>query len=270
MSFILEQYFYNKTKGFPLEEPKFAMFSFGCNHNEYDSFGIITNSFPMYVRVFPLRGGCQDGHCISKEGRYANLDSETRNKECPKIAWGFSAFLFCHLSVMIDGETYNRNYHNYIISNADDVNYHINETTVKDNYLSIIWNDYNKLHSGIKFRDVSEKSKCITFLKQHHKDERIFWKRTKPILKEYLCSSVNQKAGKLLYDYIEVITKQYRKEIKKRLNHIQYKWFYQAIRFIKKHIIKIASGFCVALIAYICKDFAVMLYQYICKLIINF
>ena len=267
MSFILEQNFYNKTKGFPLEDPLFAGFSFGCNLNEFDSFGIITNSFPMYVRVFPLKGGCQDGHCISKEGRYANLDSETRDKECPKIAWGFSAYLFSQLCIIVNGEIYNRKDHNYIINKNEDINYQIDEAEVKECYLNILWDDYKRFHSGTKFRNISEKRKRVSFLKQHINDEKLFWKQTESVLKAYLCTSTNQKASKLLYDSIEFITNQYLKEIKKQKNDLKYNWICRTKNFVKKHTIKIISGICAALLAYIYRDFAIMLYHYICKLI---
>lgn len=267
MTFISEQDFYNKTKGLPLEDIVFAGFSFGCNLNEFDSFGIILNSYPMYVRAFPLRGGCQDGHCISKEGRYANLDSKTRNKECPKIAWGFSAYLFSQLCIIVNGEVYNRKHHNYVINQDEDINYHIDETEAKNRYLNILWNDYKKFHSGTKYRNVSEKRKRISFLKQHINDEKVFWKQTESVLKTYLCPPTSQKASKLLYDSIEIITNQYLKEIKEQKNDLKYNWIYQTKDFVKKHIIKIISGFCAALLAYIYKDFAIMIYQYICKLI---
>lgn len=270
MSFILEQDYYNKAKGFSLEEPRFANFSFGCNSNDYDSFGVIYDSYPMYVRIFPLINGYQNGYSISKEGRYANLDSHTRDKECPKIAWGFSAYIFCHLFVIINNEVCNRKDCNYIIRDIEDINYYINETATKDLYLKLLWNDYNKIHSGIKYRGVSDKTKRIAFLKQHYNDEKLFWKRTEPILKDYLYSSVNQKAGKLLYDSIEIITKQYCKELKKRLNNIQYKWFYQTNAFLKKNTVKIFSGICAALLTYIYRDLAISLYQHISKLIDKF
>ncbi|MBR5929610.1 MAG: hypothetical protein IKZ93_06465 [Prevotella sp.] len=267
MSFILEQNFYNVIEGFPLENPIFAGFSIGYNLKEYDSYGIVTNSYPMYVRVYPLRGGCQDGHCISKEGRYANLDSNTRDKECPKIAWGFSAYLFDCLSVIVNGELHNKKLSNYVINRDSEVNFDIDETNAKKQYLNLLWNNYVQNHSGIKYRNISERIKRLAFLKQHINDERKFWKQTEPILKNYLCSAEKQKAGKLLYNSVKDITQQYCKEIKRQRIKIQYRWFYLIIGFVKKNTLKIISGSFAALLAYIYKDSAVALYHYICKLI---
>jgi len=270
MAIILEQDFYDHDKGFPLEDPVFARFSFGCNLNEYDSFGIVNNSYPMYVRIFPLRGGCQDGDSISEEGRYANLDSITRDKECPKIAWGFSAYLFDCFNVIANGERRNRKNYDYVISHDSDSNFDIDEINAKTHYLNLLWEDYRQTHSGIKYKDVSERSKKITFLRQHLNDEKRFWKQTEPVLKKYLISSANQIAGKLLYDSIEDITKQYFKQIKKQKNEIQYKWFYMTIGFVKKNTLKILYGFLAALFAYIYKDSAVVIYHYICRLLEKF
>lgn len=270
MSFILEQNFYNNAEGFPLEDPIFAGFSIGYNLKEFDSFGIIINSYPMYVRVYPLRGGCQDGHCISREGRYANLDSNTRDKECPKISWGFSAYLFDCLSVIINGELHNKKLSNSVISRDSEVNFDIDETNAKKQYLNLLWNNYIQNNSGIKYRNISERNKRLAFFKQHINDEKKFWKQTEPILKNYLCSTDYPKTGKLLYDSIEDISKKYCKLIKKQKNEIQYKWFYLTIGFVKKNTLKILYGFFTALFAYFCKDFAVAIYHYICRLIERF
>ena len=270
MSFILEQDFYNRTKGFPIEDPIFAGFSLGCSLGEFDSFGIITNSYPMYVRIFSLRGGCQDGHCISEGGRYANLDSFTRDKECPKIAWGFSAYLFDCLSVIINGELHNKKNSNYVISNDSEINFDLNEANAKKQYMNLLWNNYIQNNSGIKYRNISERNKRLAFLKQHINDEKKFWKQTEPILKKYLCSTDNQKAGRLLYDFVEDITQQYCMEIKRQYRIIQYRWFYQIIGFAKKNTLKILSGFFAAFLTYIYKDSAVALYHYICRLIERF
>lgn len=270
MSFILEHDFYNNDTGFHLENPVFASFSFGCNLEKYDSFGIITNSYPMYVRIYELRGGCQDGHCISPEGRYANLDSNTRDKECPKIAWGFSAYLFDCFSVITNGELHNRRNSNYVITHDSDANFDIDETNAKKHYLNLLWNNYIKNHSGLKYRNKTEREKRIAFLKQHINDEKIFWKQTVPILKNYLYSTENQKAGKLLFDSIEDITKQYCKEIKKQRNIVQYRWFYQIIRLVKKNTLKILSGIFATLLTYIYKDTIAALYHYICRLFEKF
>lgn len=270
MTIILEQDFYNHAKGFPLENPVFAGFSFGCNLNEYDSFGIVSNSYPMYVRIFPLRGGCQDGNCIFAEGRYANLDSDIRDRECPKVAWGISAYIFDCLNIIASGEIHNKHLTNYVISQDADVDFVIDEESAKNHYHKSLWDYYKQTHSGIKYRTMSEKGKRIAFLKQHIYDEKLFWKRTEPILRNYLCSRENQKVGKLLFDSIESITKQYYKEINKQRNIIQYRWFYQTIGFIKKHIIIIASSFCAVFLGYIYKNFAIALYHYICRLIERF
>ena len=241
MSFILEQNFFNRTKGFPLEDINFAGFSFGPNLEKFDSFGIISNSYPMYVRVYPLRNGCQDGHIISEDGDYANLDADIRDKEYPKVAWGFSAYLFDCFNVIIDGNIHNKKHNNYIMGSDEDVDFFIDEACAKKQYFDLLWNDYVRYHSGIKYRKITEKRKRISFLKQHLEDEKQLWKQTDPILKNYLLSSVNPKTGALLYNFIVDITKDYHNEIKKQKNKIHFRWIYNLIDYIKKNIIRILS-----------------------------
>ena len=267
MSFILEKDFYNKANGFPLEDIVFANISFKCNLERHDNIGIIVNSYPMYARIYPQIDGCQYGHNNSEDGEYANLDDTTRDMECPKLAWGFSAYLFGFYSVIDKGKLHSKKHTNIVISHDSDVNFDINETSTKNQYIKQLWEDYRQSHSGIKYRDVSERSKHISFLRQHIKDEKIFWKQTKPILKKYLFSSTNLEAGILLYNSVEDITKQYIKEIENRLCNIRYKWFYQTIRFVKRHILKFISGISVAVFTLIYRDVAIALYHYICKVI---
>lgn len=241
MSFILEQNFYDHSIGFPLEKIDIAGFSFGCNLKGHDSYGIITNSYPMYVRVFPLRDEGQYRYVISEECEYANLDSQTRDKDCPKIAWGISAYLFRCFSVISSGELYNRKYCNHIIKEDEDIDYYIDENEAKTQYLYLLWDNYKRNHSGIKYRKLSERNKRLTFLRKHLKDEKAFWKRTDILLKSYLLSSANVEAGELLYNSIKDITKHYCKEIKKKQYNIQYRWIYQLFVFIKKNLMNIFS-----------------------------
>ena len=242
MSFISEQDFYIQSKGFPLENLKFAGFSVGCGNNEFDSFGIVKNSYPMYVRIFPLRDKAQFSPNISIDGFYAKLDSNQRDKECPKIAWGFSAYLFGSLNVIDDGECYNRKHYAHPIYSNSDVDFSIDEVEAKRQYSNLLWEDYRKKYSGVRYRKHSEKNKRISFLEQHIEEEKSFWNKTEPVLKGYLLSSENPEAGKLLYDTIKDITIQYHKEIVKQKRLIHYSWFFKLIEFFKRNSLKIFSS----------------------------
>ena len=267
MSYILEQDFYIQSKGNPIEDPEFASYSFGENLEKYDSFALVRNSFPMYIRVFPYRNGHQYGYDgISGNGRYAKLDTQIRNRECPKIAWGVSAYiLYCH-SVIFNGKVCNLKGQNQVIQINSDTNFYIDEAKTRSTYLSILWEDYKQNHSGVKFRNKTEREKQIAFIKQHTKYEKIFWKRSKPTLTKYLCTSEESIAGKLLFHSVETISLQYLKELKSQIIHLRYEWLFIVLRFIKKHIIKFLLGMFASMLLLIYQDLSSKIIDYLRKL----
>lgn len=266
MSYILEQDFYLQSKGNPIENLEFASYSFGDNLDKYDSFALVCNSFPMYIRVFPLRNGHQYGDGISENGRYAKLDTQTRDKECPKIAWGVSAYiLYCH-SIITNGKVCNLRGHNQVIQINSDINFYIDEAKTKSTYFTLLWEDFKQNHSGVKFRNKTEREKRIAFIKQHTKYEKIFWKRSKPALINYLCTSNESIAGKLLFHSVETISLQYRKELMIQFIHLRYEWLFIVLRFIKKHIIKFLLGLFAFILPLIYQNLSTTIIDYLRKL----
>lgn len=172
-----EEEFYNDN-GWPTESLSYCFYRF-YNGNEteygedYDQFAIVDNALYPYIRLTEKRGMCQSPcggmSIIATDGSFAKKSDEERDKECPKIAWGFAA-------VFLSGLRYDTEQKDYVL--LKDKNRLIME--FYDKYLQI----YLECHDGLKYSKISDKQKELDFLVEHKRIIRELWEKSTP-LKRY-------------------------------------------------------------------------------------
>ena len=201
-----EEDFY-KDNGWPTESLRYCKYRF-YNGNvteygeDYDQFALVDNALYSYIRLTQKRGMCQSPcggmSIIATDGSFARKSDEERDKECPKIAWGFAAvFLSCLC--------YDMEQKDYVLLKD------MNRLTMEyyDKYLQI----YLQNHNGLKYSKLSNEQKEIDFLSEHERLIRELWEKSTP-LKRY--PDLFDYAGDAEKDY-ENLLKARKLEVEKQL-----------------------------------------------------
>ena len=111
---------------------------------------------------------CGGMSIIVTNGSFARKSEEERDKECPKIAWGFAAmFLSCL--------RYDIKQKDYVL--LKDKNRLIME--YYDKHLQI----YLQNHNGLMYSKISDKQKELDFLAEHKRLIRELWEKSTPLKK---------------------------------------------------------------------------------------
>lgn len=172
-----EEDFY-KDGGWPSESLSYCSYKFYTGNEteygeDYDQFVLVDNALYPYIRLTEKRGMCQSP-CggmlfIATDGSFARKSEEERDKECPKIAWGFAAVFLSCLRYDIEQK-------DYVL--LKDKNRLIKEYYGK--YLQI----YLQNHNGLKYSKISDEQKELDFLVEHKRLMRELWDKSTP-LKRY-------------------------------------------------------------------------------------
>lgn len=200
-----EEDFY-KDNGWPTESLSYCSYRF-YNGNEteygedYDQFALVDNALYPYLRLTEKRGMCQSPcggmSTIATDGSFAKKSNEERDKECPKIAWGFAAVFLSNLR-------YDMEQKDYVL--LKDKNRLIME--YYDTYLQI----YFQNHNGLKYSKVSNGQKELDFLAEHEVVIHKLWVRSTPLQKYTL-----------LYKYASDAESEYEEFLKARRMDVQKK-----------------------------------------------
>ena len=203
-----EEDFY-KDNGWPSESLSYCSYRF-YNGNEteygedYDQFALVDNALYPYIRLTEKRGMCQSPcggmSIIATDGSFARKSEEERDKECPKIAWGFAAVFLSNLR-------YDMNQKDYVL--LKDGKMLIMEYYGK--YLQI----YLQNHNGLKYSKISDEQKELDFLTEHETVIRELWMKSTP-LKTYT----------KLYEYAADAESEYEDFLKARKIEVQKKIVY--------------------------------------------
>lgn len=200
-----EEDFY-KDEGWPSESLSYCSYRF-YNGNEteygedYDQFALVDNALYPYIRLTEKRGMCQSPcggmSIIATDGSFARKSEEERDKECPKIAWGFAAMFLSCLRYDIEQK-------DYVL--LKEKNRLIMEYYGK--YLQI----YLQNHNGLKYSKISDEQKELDFLIEHETVIHELWMKSTP-LKKYT----------MLYEYAADAESEYEDFLKVRKVEVQKK-----------------------------------------------
>lgn len=114
MELYKEEDFYI-DKGWPPEEYHYCDFVLPVGSitecgPDYDQFLLVVNALHPYLRLSKKRGSsqypCGLSTSPSTDGWFASSSDEERNKQCPKIAWGMSAWYIAYLSYSTKQQDY--------------------------------------------------------------------------------------------------------------------------------------------------------------------
>lgn len=150
-----EEDFYN-DKGWPSERLVYSKYILNIVGDDYDQFILVVNAEYPYIRLSPKRGNCQfpcgGSSAIATDGNFARKDDAEREKECPKIAWGFVAIYLLNLR-------YDR---------KQDAFVELKERSIVirdyyDKYLKM----YLDNHNGLKYSKLSMEQKELDFIAEH-------------------------------------------------------------------------------------------------------
>lgn len=168
-----EEDFY-KDNGCPSEELRYCCYKFYLSDesDDYDQFALVVNALYPYIRLTEKRGNCQSpcGHSsvIATDGTFARKSDAERDKECPKIAWGFAAVFISELK-------YDNLQKDYVALKE------------REGLISSYYNKYLQLylqnHNGLKYRNISVEQKELAFLEEHEVVIRTLWEQTIPLKK---------------------------------------------------------------------------------------
>lgn len=194
---------YYKDNGWPSETLKYSDYCFYNGHiteygEDYDQFALVDNALYPYIRLTEKRGKCQSpcGHSsvIATDGTFARKSEAERNKDCPKIAWGFAAVYLINLK--------------YDKKQEDYVELKDRSTLIKEyynRYLQI----YLDNHSGLKFSKLSLEQKELNYLNEHEPVIKGLWEKSTP-LKKY----------PVLFEYASEAESDYERFLQERRNVI--------------------------------------------------
>lgn len=207
---IMEDYYneedFYKDSGWPTEHFCFCNYRFPMGMNpewgeDYDKFILITNALYPYIRLSRKRGQYQSpcglATVVAPENSYAKQSDDERDKECPKIAWGFAAIFIADLR--------------YDDGQEDFVPFKGIDRLVREyynKYLMIYMNN----HNGLRFSKISNEQKELDFLAEHETIIRNLWDKSVP-LKKYT----------LLYKYATEAESEYECFLKTRNMEIRKK-----------------------------------------------
>ncbi len=178
MSELYKEEDFYKDEGWPTEEFSYCEYKFHQGDDpewgeDYDQFVLVVNALYPYIRLTKKRGQHQSpcGHMsvVAREGHFAQKSDEEREKECPKIAWGFAA-------VFISELRYDNQQKDYVpLKDRDGLfrNYY-------NKYLQL----YLQNHSGLKYLNVTNDQKELDFLGEHEIIISALWEKSES-LKNY-------------------------------------------------------------------------------------
>lgn len=198
-----EEDFY-KDNGWPSESLSYCRYIFYTGNEteygeDYDQFVLVDNALYPYIRLTEKRGMCQSPcggmSIIATDGSFARKSEEERNRECPKIAWGFAAMFLSCLRYDIKQKDY------VLLKDKDEL---IMEYYGK--YLQI----YLQNHNGLKYSKISDEQKELDFLIEHETIIHELWVKSTP-LKKYA----------VLYEYATDAESEYEDFLKSRKIEVQ-------------------------------------------------
>lgn len=176
---------------------------------DYDQFILVVNAEYPYIRLSPKRGNCQypcgGSSLIATDGSFAKKDDAEREKECPKIAWGFVAIYLLNLR-------YDRKQDDFV---------ELKERSIVirdyyDKYLKM----YLDNHNGLKYSKLSMKQKELDFIAEHEVIIRELWGRSTPLAKY-----------PALFEYAKSAEKDYEAYLPCRKNEVLKKMIEQKVIF---------------------------------------
>lgn len=200
-----EEDFY-KDNGWPSESLSYCSYKFYIGNEteygeDYDQFVLVDNALYPYIRLTEKRGMCQSPcggmSIIATDGSFARKSEEERDRECPKIAWGFAAMFLSCLRYDIEQK-------DYVL--LKDMNRLIMDYYGK--YLQI----YLQNHNGLKYSKISDEQKELDFLNEHETVIHELWVKSTP-LKKYT----------MLYEYAAEAESDYEDFLKARKVEVQNK-----------------------------------------------
>ena len=192
-----EEDFY-KDEGWPSERLVYSKYILNIIGEDYDQFILVVNAEYPYIRLSPKRGNCQfpcgGSSVIATDGSFARKDDAEREKECPKIAWGFAAIYLLNLR-------YDRKQDDFV---------ELKERSIVirdyyDKYLKM----YLDNHNGLKYSKLSMKQKELDFIAEHEVIIRGLWERSTrlakyPVLFEYAKGAEKDYEAYLAYRKTEI------------------------------------------------------------------
>ena len=201
-----EEDFY-KDEGWPSERLVYSKYILNIIGEDYDQFILVVNAEYPYIRLSPKRGNCQypcgGSSLIATDGSFAKKDDAEREKECPKIAWGFVAIYLLNLR-------YDRNQDDFV---------ELKERSIVirdyyDKYLKM----YLDNHNALKYSKLSMKQKELDFIAEHEEIIRELWGRSTPLAKypalfEYAKSAEKDYEAYLACSKNEVLKKMIEQEV---------------------------------------------------------
>ena len=201
-----EEDFY-KDKGWTSERLVYSKYILNIIGEDYDQFILVVNAEYPYIRLSPKRGNCQypcgGSSLIATDGSFAKKDDAEREKECPKIAWGFVAIYLLNLR-------YDRKQDDFV---------ELKERSIVirdyyDKYLKM----YLDNHNALKYSKLSMKQKELDFIAEHEEIIRELWGRSTPLAKypalfEYAKSAEKDYEAYLACRKNEVLKKMIEQEV---------------------------------------------------------
>ena len=201
-----EEDFY-KDEGWPSERLVYSKYILNIIGEDYDQFILVVNAEYPYIRLSPKRGNCQypcgGSSLIATDGSFAKKDDAEREKEYPKIAWGFVAIYLLNLR-------YDRKQDDFV---------ELKERSIVirdyyDKYLKM----YLDNHNGLKYSKLSMKQKELDFIAEHEVIIRELWGRSTPLAKypalfEYAKSAEKDYEAYLACRKNEVLKKMIEQEV---------------------------------------------------------
>lgn len=203
-----EEDFY-KDEGWPSERLIYSKYILNIIGEDYDQFILVVNAEYPYIRLSPKRGNCQypcgGSSLIATDGSFAKKDDAEREKECPKIAWGFVAIYLLDLR-------YDRKQDGFV---------ELKERSIVirdyyDKYLKM----YLDNHNGLKYSKLSMKQKELDFIAEHEVIIRELWGRSTPLAKY-----------PALFEYAKSAEKDYEAYLACRKNEVLKKTIEQEVMF---------------------------------------
>lgn len=202
-----EEEFY-KDDGWPTESLRYCDYRFYNGHiseygEDFDQFVLIDNALYPYIRLVKKRGSCLSPcggmTVVARSGTYARKTDEERDKDCPKIAWGFAAVYLANLF-------YDAHQEDYV------------ELSDRKKVISEYYNKYLKIylnsHNGLKYSKITQEQKELGFITEHEAIIYKLWERSTP-LKKY--SPLYEYASQAESDYEEYLQQKRSAIVNKRM-----------------------------------------------------
>ena len=166
-----EEDFY-KDNGWPSERLIYSKYILNIVGDDYDQFILVVNAEYPYIRLSPKRGDsqypCGGSPVIAIDGNFARKSDAEREKECPKIAWGFAAVYLINLR-------YDRTQDDYVELKERDI-------FIRDYYFKYL-KMFLDNHNGLRYSKLSTEQKELDFIVEHEVIIRGLWERSTPLTK---------------------------------------------------------------------------------------